>query len=66
MQYIDVIFTCNKMTLLYQSYYDYILNDSVENEKAVLEAIKECYGYGFWDAIRDGVSGFGQWYAVCR
>ena len=60
----NVISTCNKMTKLFNSYYDYILDDSVDNEQAIIKAIKECYGYGFFDAVRDGVSGFGQWYAA--
>ncbi len=60
----NVISTCNKMTLLYQCYYEYILDDSVENEKAMVEAIKECYKYGILDILRDGVSGIGTWYAL--
>lgn len=44
----NVISTCKKMTKLFNSYYDYILDDSVDNEQAIIKAIKECYGYGFF------------------
>ncbi len=60
----NVISTCNKMTLLYQCYYEYILDDSEENEKAMMEAINQCYNYNIWNAIGDGISGAGTWYAL--